>query len=153
MPDETSVRVAQPKDAGCLIDFNKRNAFETEGKHLDHDILTSGVNEILSNPDRGFYLVAEIDRQVVGCLMITTEWSDWRNGAFWWIQSVYVASEFRRRGVFRALHEAARERAQKADRVCGFRLYVERENDAAQATYTGLGLTETSYKMFEKLFT
>jgi len=152
MPDEISVRLAQPKDAGCVIEFNKRIAIETEGKHLDHDVLASGVNEVLENPSRGFYLVAETGAQIVGCLMITTEWSVWRNGVFWWIQSVYVAPEFRRRGVFRALYEATRDRAREAERVCGFRLYVERENDAAQATYTGLGLTETSYKMFEQLF-
>lgn len=152
MPKGIEIRVALPEDASRLVEFNKRMARETEGKDLAHAILRSGVDAILADPSRGFYLVAELDGQLVGCLMVTTEWSDWRNGVFWWIQSVYVAPEFRRRGVFRALYEATRERARHAEGVCGFRLYVERRNVQAQATYTRLGLTETNYRMFETLF-
>lgn len=151
MQDEASIRIARPEDARRVIEFNKRIALETEGRQLDHDVLASGVGAVLADPNRGFYLVAEIDGQVVGCLMITTEWSDWRNGELWWIQSVYVVAEFRRKGVFRALYKAARERAHAA-RACGFRLYVEQANAPAKTTYTGLGLSETNYNVFEQIF-
>jgi ribosomal protein S18 acetylase RimI-like enzyme len=152
MTDEIEIRSALPDDSRLLVEFNKGIASETEDKQLDHDVLTAGVNKLLADPNRGFYLVAELDGQLVGCLMVTTEWSDWRDGVFWWIQSVYVESAFRRRGVFKALYEAIRERAQNTENVCGFRLYVEQDNTQAQSTYTQLGLTETDYKMFEQLF-
>lgn len=152
MQTDVKVRPARPQDVDHLIEFNLRMANETEGRLLDREILTLGINEILRDAARGFYLVAEIDGVVGGCLMVTTEWSDWRNGAFWWIQSVYVAPEFRRRGVFRGLYEEARNRARNSARVCGCRLYVDRENIQAQATYRRIGLRETSYKMFEELF-
>ena len=152
MPVEVKIRAAQPEDADRLIKFNLKMAGETEKRRLDPGILTAGVNAILHDPTRGFYLVAETGGQVAGCVMVTTEWSDWRNAAFWWIQSVYVVPEFRRCGVFRALYEEVRVRAQRTDLVCGCRLYVERENTPAQATYTRLGLAETNYRMFEELF-
>jgi GNAT superfamily N-acetyltransferase len=151
MRTHVSVRPAGPQDEDTLIEFNLRMASETEGRQLDPGILTLGVKEILRDASRGFYLVADVGGEIAGALMITTEWSDWRNAAFWWIQSVYVAPGFRRQGVFRALYEETRERARRADRVCGCRLYVERRNAPAQATYTRLGLTETNYMMFEEL--
>lgn len=139
-------------DAERLIEFNLRMAQETEDKQLDSKVLTSGVNAILADPRHGFYLVGEANGEVIGSLMVTTEWSDWRNSTFWWIQSVYVAPEFRRRGVFRALYEDARSRAKKDKWVCGCRLYVERDNTPAQIVYTRLGLKETNYRMLEELF-
>jgi len=152
MRTHVEIRPAQPQDADSLIEFNLRMATETEGKQLDRGIVTLGINEILQDASRGFYLVAEVEGEIAGALMVTTEWSDWRNAAFWWIQSVYVVPEFRRQGVFRALYGEAKERARCADRVCGCRLYVERENAPALATYTRLGLTETNYRVFEELF-
>jgi len=119
---------------------------------MGHPLLTSGINAVLENPERGFYLIAEVDGAIAGSLMVTSEWSDWRDGAFWWIQSVYVTHGFRRRGVFRALYEEAREQAKNTPRVCGCRLYVDRDNATAQTTYARLGLAETDYKMFEELF-
>lgn len=152
MHDQVKVREAVPADADTLVEFNLRMARETEDKQLDSEILRSGVDSVLEDPRRGFYLVAEVDGEITGCMMVTTEWSDWRNGVFWWIQSVYVAQEFRRRGVFTVLYEELKERARNSVEVCGFRLYVERENTVAQATYARLGMAETKYKMFEELF-
>jgi GNAT superfamily N-acetyltransferase len=147
-----NIREALPEDAGTIVDFNTRMAMETEGKQLDPEVLGSGVNAVFEDPKYGFYLVAEIDGRVAGSLLVTTEWSDWRNAAFWWIQSVFVEPEFRRRGVFRALYEEARERARRSPQVCGCRLYVERGNTGAQSAYARLGMTEVSYKMFEESF-
>jgi ribosomal protein S18 acetylase RimI-like enzyme len=152
MMEEIKIRAAQSEDAGRLMEFSLKLARETEGKELDPDTLTSGVAAILKDPSRGFFMIAEVAGEVAGSLMVTTEWSDWRNGEFWWIQSVYVSPEFRRRGVFRALYEETRGQARNSTRVCGCRLYVERENSSAQATYTQLGLTETPYRMYEELF-
>jgi ribosomal protein S18 acetylase RimI-like enzyme len=152
MQDQVKIRTARREDAATLAEFNLRMARETEDKQLDSGVLASGVNAVLEDPKRGFYLVAEVDGEVAGSLMVTTEWSDWRNGPFWWIQSVYIAPRLRRRGVFRALYEEVRERARNTSRVCGCRLYVDRGNTAAQATYARLGLVETNYKLFEELF-
>jgi len=146
------IRQAVPNDADTLVGFNLRLAWETEEKRLDPAVLAAGVRSVLQNSALGFYLVAEIDGTVAGSLMVTTEWSDWRNGVFWWIQSVYVVPERRRRGVFRALYEAVRERAKGASQVCGLRLYVERDNVAAQAAYTRLCMRETRYRLFEEEF-
>jgi ribosomal protein S18 acetylase RimI-like enzyme len=147
----TEIRRAIPDDAGILIDFNCAMARETERKELDRELITSGVRALLANEALGFYVVAENDGESAGSLMITTEWSDWRNGNFWWIQSVYVKPEYRRRGVYRSLHEFVRRTAKQDPMVCGFRLYVERENTVAQNTYRSLGMHETSYRLFEEL--
>lgn len=144
------IRLATPADAGVLIEFNAAMALETEGKELLSDVIGAGVRSLLGNPAAGFYLLAEQD-SVVGSLMITNEWSDWRNGAFWWIQSVYVRPEFRRQGVYKNLYRHVQELASKDPAVCGFRLYVERENDRAQATYSALGMKRTRYLVFEEL--
>ena len=152
MNDKVNIRTAVREDVSTLVAFNLRMARETEDKQLDPEVLTSGVDAILGNPEHGFYLVAEVEGILAGALMVTTEWSDWRNGAFWWIQSVYVQPECRQRGVFRALYEEARERAVNSEGVCGCRLYVEKDNTTAQAVYARRGLVETNYKVFEDLF-
>ena len=149
MRAKPDVRDARPGDAATLVDFNRRMAMETEGRRLNPAVLARGVRAVLRNRHLGFYLVAEVDGRTAGCLMVTTEWSDWRNAAFWWIQSVYVAPECRRRGVFRALYGEVKRRAKRSARVCGCRLYVERDNRAARATYASLGLRETRYRMLE----
>lgn len=151
MQDQIKIRQAMSKDLATLVDFNIRMAGETENKQLDAEVVTSGVKTVLDDSKYGFYLVAEDKGKVVGSLMVTTEWSDWRNGAFWWIQSVYVEPEFRRCGVFKALYAEVRERVRKTERVCGCRLYVERDNTTAQATYARVGLVETNYKIFEEI--
>jgi ribosomal protein S18 acetylase RimI-like enzyme len=144
------IRLATPADAGVLIEFNAAMALETEGKELLPDVIGAGVRSLLGNPAAGFYLLAEQD-SAVGSLMITKEWSDWRNGTFWWIQSVYVRPEFRRQGVYKNLYRHVQELASKDPAVCGFRLYVERENERAQATYSALGMKPTHYLVFEEL--
>jgi ribosomal protein S18 acetylase RimI-like enzyme len=144
------IRLATPADAGVLIEFNAAMALETEGKELLPDVIGAGVRSLLGNPAAGFYLLAEQD-SAVGSLMITKEWSDWRNGTFWWIQSVYVRPEFRRQGVYKNLYRHVQELASKDPAVCGFRLYVERENERAQATYSALGMKQTHYLVFEEL--
>ena len=107
--------------------------------------------ELLQGAAAGFYSVAEIDGRVVGCLMITHEWTDWRDGNLWWIQSVYVHPEARRRGVFRALFDGVRSRAEADRDVRGIRLYVERDNDRARRTYESFGMTEKPYRIYELL--
>ena len=145
------IRLARPGDAPDIIAFNAAMALETEGKRLFPEVIGAGVRSLLRRPKAGFYLLAETRARIVGVLMITTEWSDWRNGAFWWIQSVYVRPEFRRRGVYRRLYQHVQGLAKKDRRVCGFRLYVERENRRAQATYRALGMAKTRYLVFEEL--
>ena len=146
-----TVRPARAEEADTLAGFNIAMALETEGRRLLPDVVGAGVRRLLAEPALGFYLVAEAAGAVVGSAMVTTEWSDWRNGRFWWIQSVYVRPERRRHGVFRALYAHIREAAAQAPDVCGFRLYVERENAAAQATYRALGMHETDYRIMEEL--
>lgn len=150
---EIRIRRAKLADGGSIVAFNQGLAEETEEMHLDPQILRHGVEAVLKNPDKGFYLVAEMDGITVGQLMITYEWSDWRNGTFWWIQSVYVAKDHRRRGVFRALFERARELASERRDVCGLRLYVHRDNSPAKRTYSDLGMRPTEYDaVFEMEF-
>ena len=146
---EITVRPATPEDAEFLVRGNARMALETENLSLDFDRLRSGVHAIFEDPARGFYLLAEIDRTRVGQMMITYEWSDWRNGVFWWIQSVYTVPESRRRGVFRALYAHAEALARQQEAVCGLRLYVEAHNQQAQETYRRCGMQETAYRLFE----
>lgn len=145
------VRQATRADAPILIEFNCAMALETERKELLPEVIGAGVRALLANPAAGFYVVAEAEGRTVGALLVTKEWSDWRNGTFWWIQSVYVRPELRRQGVYKALYRHVKEMAAKDPGVCGFRLYVERENTRAQSTYTSLGMQETSYRVFEEL--
>ena len=150
---EITVRKAVAADAAALIAFNQAMARETEARELAVEVITPGVTTLLENPQHGFYLVAENAQssEVVGSLMITSEWSDWRNGLFWWVQSVYVRADYRRQGIYRQLYRHAQGLAERHKEVCGFRLYVERDNAAAQATYRALGMSETPYRLFEAL--
>jgi len=151
MPDALTIRRATVDDTEPLARFTEAMAEETEDKALDPDTVRAGVRAVFDRPEQTFYLVAERDGDVVGSLMITTEWSDWRNADFWWIQSVYVRPEARRTGVYTALHRDVRRRARDADDVCGLRLYVERDNAAAQAAYEELGMGEPPYRMYEEM--
>ena len=127
-------------------------ARETEGLELDEDICTAGVRAVFGHPERGLYYVGEINHIVAGSMLITYEWSDWRNGVFWWIQSVYVDPDQRGRGVFRALHNHVFLKAKADPRVCGLRLYVERENHRAQTVYQRVGFCPSVYRVFEQDF-
>ena len=127
-------------------------AQETEGLALDADVVRPGVAAVLADDALGFYLVAEVDGQAAGQLMVTYEWSDWRNGLFWWIQSVFVRLEFRRRGIYSALHRQVAQAAREAGGVCGIRLYVEQDNTIAQQVYESLEMHRTRYQMYEVEF-
>lgn len=146
-----SIRVAVPGDVDTLAAFNIAMARETEGLRLLSAVVSAGVRRVLADPALGFYLVAEDQGQAVAGLLVTTEWSDWRNGCFWWIQSVYVLPQARRHGIFRALYRHVWQLAQARPEICGVRLYVERDNEAAQHTYRGLGMVETEYRVMEEL--
>src|SRR5688572_9099906 len=124
-PIDVRVRAARPEDVAVIADFNQRLAEESEGRTLTPDTLRRGVAAVLGAPERGRYFVAEVDGRIAGQLLVTTEWSDWRNGWFWWIQSVYVEAQARRRGVYRRLHEEVERAARTSGDVCGLRLYVE----------------------------
>ena len=146
-----SVRRAAARDREVLVEFNLAMARETEAKELSPEVLRAGVAHFIERPQYGFYVVAEDGGRVVGSLMITYEWSDWRDGLFWWIQSVYVRPSHRRRGVYRRLYEHVKRLAAAEREVRGFRLYVEKENRVAQTTYEQLGMAETHYRMYEEL--
>ncbi len=143
------VREATPSDIDALVDFQQSMAQETEGKSLDPDLLLEGVSSVFLSPSRGFYLVAEVEGRVAASLLITYEWSDWRNATFWWIQSVYVGTRLRRRGVFKAMHNYVCDLASSRDDICGIRLYVDRNNLVAQQAYASVGMSKSHYDMFE----
>jgi ribosomal protein S18 acetylase RimI-like enzyme len=147
------IRRARPEDAPVIADFNAAMAVETEHLTLDRERLLLGVRALLAEAGKGFYLVVEREGAVIGQVMITYEWSDWRNGTFWWIQSVYVAPEHRRSGVFRALYGEVESLARASGDCCGLRLYVEKTNLRAQATYFSLGMSATHYDLYEVDFT
>lgn len=144
------IRKATLQDSQALVDFNQAMALETEDKQLDADTLTAGVNGLLGDENKGFYLVAELPNgDVAGSLMVTFEWSDWRNNQFWWIQSVYIRPQNRRQGIYSDLYNKVKILAEENKGVCGFRLYVEKDNVVAQQTYEKLGMHESHYAMYE----
>jgi len=149
---KTSIRRATKADAPTIADFNRAIASETEGLRLDTKRLLKGVRALLADSSKGFYLVAEVEGRIAGQLMITYEWSDWRNATFWWIQSVYVLPEFRRAGVFTRLFRCIEKDAERKKAVCGLRLYVEGENARARRIYERLGMNKAAYEMYETDF-
>lgn len=146
----TLVRPARPEDADTLVDFNAGIAQETEHLTLDRATLSAGVRAALADPLKARYFVGEVDGRVAGMLMLTLEWSDWRNGEIWWIQSVYVHPDFRRLGVFKAIYRHVEALARQHNAV-GLRLYVVHENKAAQETYRQLGMEVSEYLVMENL--
>lgn len=144
-----SIRKARPEDAPRIVEFQQAMALETEGKTLDESLVTPGVAAVFASPDKGFYIVAEVDDSVVGSLLITYEWSDWRNSTFLWIQSVFVDANYRRQGVYTAMHNHVLSLTEADDGLCGVRLYVERTNTNAQQTYKSLGMDHSHYDMYE----
>ena len=146
---DIKIRTAALTDLPVIADFNVRLARESEGLTLDAARVKAGVKAVLTDPAKGIYYVAEVAGEVAGQLMITYEWSDWRNGNIWWIQSVYVKPEFRRAGVFRALFHHLQSLARTQKDVCTLRLYVHAENARACQSYERLGMTRTKYEIFE----
>lgn len=139
------IRRATPADENVLVSYNAALAWESEHKRLDEAVLRAGVRAAFTDPAKGFYVVAELDGELVGQSGVTFEWSDWRNGWYWWVQSVYVRPDARRKGVFSALYRHIEAEAMADSTVIGIRMYVERENTRAQATYRALGLAEEGY--------
>ena len=144
-----NIRKALNKDIDVIARYNYNLAYETENKILDMNILTRGVEAIIKDENKGIYHVCEINGEVVGQIMYTFEWSDWRNGTFLWIQSVYVNKEFREMGVFKALYKFIRDIADNDNNICGIRLYVEKENTIAKKTYKNIGMKECNYYIYE----
>jgi len=142
-------RAATRNDVSTIIDFQVAMARETEDIDLDRDVLTLGVHALFADPSRGRYFVAEAEGRAVASLMITYEWSDWRNGMVWWIQSVYVMPEARRRGIYAGLYRHVKELVEADPNVRGIRLYVDRRNTSAQEVYTRLGMNGEHYQVFE----
>ncbi|MBL9137674.1 MAG: GNAT family N-acetyltransferase [Verrucomicrobiales bacterium] len=136
-------------DHAAIADFNQRLAWETEQLRLDSATVSAGVQAVLTQPRHGIYFVAVAEGRVIGQCSVTYEWSDWRNGELWWLQSVYVDAAWRGQGVFRALFEAVERTAGEAGAV-GLRLYVEENNEGAQATYRRHGMEKTHYLVYEK---
>jgi len=145
------IREATKDDRDTLVRFNEAMAWETEEKSLARERLLAGVDAVLNDHGRGFYLIATIEDQAAGGLLVTSEWSDWRNAFFWWIQSVYVEPCYRKTGVYTALHGKVEDLARLSGDVCGIRLYVDRDNTRAKATYEHLGMTEGRYNFYERM--
>ena len=142
-------RRASMNDATVIAQYNAAMALETENLALDRERVRRGVEAALRDPAKGFYVLAIADEKVIAQTMITFEWSDWSNGMRWWVQSVYVHPDYRRRGIYRGLFEYLGGLAREADTVFSLRLYVHRENRGAQAVYQKLGFHETKYYLYE----
>jgi GNAT superfamily N-acetyltransferase len=133
-----------------IAEFNRLLAVETEHKVLDPTVLAAGVAAILADPSKGRYFVAAEGSDVLGQISVTYEWSDWRNGWWWWIQSVYVRSDARRRGIFRALYDHVSEAARREGTVVGLRLYAEKDNHPAHRTYEEMGMEQIPFILYQK---
>lgn len=144
-----TVRAATLADLDFIVDSNARIAEETEHRQLDRSLLVPGVRALLEDPAKGRYFIAEEGGEPLGQIMYTKEWSDWRNGEFWWIQSVYVRKDARRSGVFSLLYRHLEGLSRANTGVCGIRLYMELHNETALATYTKLGFTDSGYRILE----
>ena len=146
---EFEYREATPDDAGSIVEFQLAMARETEGLELDRETLSRGVAAVFADARLGRYFVATEEDDVIGSLMVTYEWSDWRNGMVWWIQSVYVVPTFRRRGVYAGLYRHVRAFVETDASIRGIRLYVDERNKAAQEVYGRLGMNGEHYRVFE----
>jgi GNAT superfamily N-acetyltransferase len=146
---EVIVRRAAPADVDALVRFNRAIAEETEGKELSQPVVSAGIRSVFEDPGKGFYIVAVAGGTPVGSLLVTREWSDWRNAYYWWIQSVYVRPEHRGRGIYTILHRYVEELARSEGNVCGLRLYVDSGNSAAKAVYGKMGMLKSRYDLFE----
>ncbi|MCA1757068.1 MAG: GNAT family N-acetyltransferase [Bacteroidales bacterium] len=146
--NKITIREAVREEAPVIADFQVLMAMETEGCSLRHDIIMKGVKAVFEDPAKGRYFIAEEAGKPLASMLITPEWSDWRNSFVWWFQSVYVIPEARRRGIFRMMYNHVREMAEK-EGAAGLRLYVEAENSRAQKTYEAMGMDSTHYKMYE----
>ena len=145
-----TIRIAGKADIDALVDFNRAMALETEGKTLSAEILKPGVEAVFHDTNKGFYVVADTDGSIVGGLLVTFEWSDWRNKWFWWIQSVYITPEWRGKSLYRSMYDFVKSLAEDRGDVCGFRLYVEHDNENARHVYDAVGMHQSHYLMYEE---
>lgn len=152
MSERIKVWQAEVEDLDFIVSSNQAMALETEGKPLATHTLKAGVSHLFAHPAEGQYLLAKLGEEAVGTLMLTYEWSDWRNGRFWWIQSVFVSEPYRRQGVYSAMHKFVIELSRQDEACIGLRLYVERENLGAQRTYQTLEMHETVYRLYQQDF-
>lgn len=146
---EFLIRQAQDDDQDSIVKFQLAMAQETEGLSLDATVLQQGVAAVFDNNNRGFYYVAESAGQIVGSLLLTFEWSDWRNGTILWIQSVYVSPSYRQKGIFSAMYQYIKLMVEEAEELKGIRLYVDRNNQVAQKVYERLGMNGQHYQLYE----
>lgn len=145
------VRKAKPEDLNSILEFQLAMARETEGIELEQETLKNGVTAVLKDSSKGHYYVAEKNGKVIGSLLTTFEWSDWRNGTVLWIQSVYVVPEFRRKGVYSKLYAHVKSRVLENHDLKGIRLYADKSNKGAHKVYEKLGMTPDHYVTFEWL--
>jgi ribosomal protein S18 acetylase RimI-like enzyme len=143
------IRKATQADIPTLIDFQLRLAMETEGVTLNPKVLEEGMNSLFADPAKGFYNVAVIENEIIGCHMITYEWSDWRNGWAYWFQSVYVKESYRKSGVFKKMYDNLKGIAAKDESIIGLRLYVDKSNTRAQKVYAAMGMNGDHYTVYE----
>ncbi len=146
---DMNIRPASLSDIESIVSFNVSMALETEKKHLNEEIASSGVRRLMMQAQYGFYIIAEVDNKPAGQQMITYEWTDWRDGLFWWIQSVYVKPEYRGKGIYKALYDYILRESKKDPDVKGVRLYVDKSNHSAKAVYEKLGMSKAHYDMYE----
>ena len=144
-----TIRRATKKDIPYIIAFNQAMALETENVSLSLPVLTRGVETVFNDDSNGFYIVCEQNQQACACLMITYEWSDWRNGQFWWIQSVFVEKQYRNQGIYKKMYQFIKTLADNDKNICGIRLYVDGLNDSAKIVYNRLGMEQSNYQLFE----
>jgi ribosomal protein S18 acetylase RimI-like enzyme len=149
MSMDYTIREATTTDVPVLVSFQQNMAKETEGLHLDPTIVTAGINNMLADPSKGKYYVATQNNLVAGCLMITNEWSDWRNGNVLWIQSVFIDPAHRGKNVYRKMYEHIQQMVLGSSALRGIRLYVDKSNKAAQAVYEKLGMNGEHYQVYE----
>lgn len=143
------IRKARIRDIQAIVDFQQRMAHESEGIVLDNEVLTQGVQRVFEDHSKGFYLIAEDNGQAVASMLLTPEWSDWRNRLYLWIQSLYVLPEFRKKGVFGKLYEHVRGLVNSSDEYAGLKLYVAEKNQSAQEVYLRVGMKRSHYQLFE----
>lgn len=143
------IRLAQEEDKKTIAHFQEAMAQETENLILDKKLLISGVTAVFRDPAKGKYLVAEEETKIVGCLLLTPEWSDWRNKWVLWLQSVYVLPEFRRKKIFSLMYEFAKQIAERDPEIAGIRLYVDVSNERAANVYKAMGMNGDHYRVFE----
>ena len=144
------IRLANEADVDALVEFNRAMALETEGKTLSAAILEPGVSAVFDDKNKGFYVVAQESGLIVGGLLVTSEWSDWRNKWFWWIQSVYIRPDYRGQSLYRRMYDFVKDLANEKGDVSGFRLYVEHDNEHAQRVYEKVGMTRSHYVLYEE---